>query len=210
MDALATVDDVRVRLSTPLTNNDLVRVAALIDDASSATRQVARQWISRITTTGRHPITIMDGCLIVRLPQRPVNAITSVIDEDGKSIDYVWDGFDVLALSSHTGFVSPFISSWVARRLGSAIVTYDHGYDDTNDPNDVLGTIRGVIAGGIVSRAFGTGSDQQGKTAESIGTYSYTIGASAAQGAYGLLSSEVEAIETAVGRRARKAGTVAL
>lgn len=200
MAALATVADVQARLASTLTSAEEVRVAALIDDATAAVRAYTRQTISRATTTDRLMVRIPRGDMVVVLPQRPVTSITTVTDLVGNTVAYEWDGLQTLEINGRTDLIFT-IPATLDDDLAVVDVTYDHGLDVDNDGRDILGTVRSIIAGGIVARAFGTPSEQAGKTAETIGGYSYQIGPAAAQGSFGLLNSEKAALRAAVGIR---------
>lgn len=204
MAALATVSDVQARLTRTITSGETARVRALIDDASAAIITESGQDVLRAETTARLGVRNINRELVVTLPQRPVNSITSVEDINGNAVTYVWDGATKLTLYGRTDVVH---TDTLDRSLRYVDVTYDHGYDDTNDVRGVLGTVAGVVAS-VVARAFGTPAEETGKTAESLGTYSYSIGAGAAQGGFGLMTAEWKVIKRALGRR--RAGTIPL
>lgn len=204
MVALATVSDVQARLTRSIETGETARVRALIDDASAAVCTESGQDVVRASTTARLGVRNVNRELIVTLPQRPVNSVASVVDVNGNAITYVWDGATRLLLYGRTDVV---YTDTLDHTLRYVDVTYNHGYDSTNDPRNVLGTVAGVVAN-VVARAFGTPAEETGKTAESIGGYSYQIGSGAAQGGFGLMASEWKTIRRALGRR--RAGTIAL
>lgn len=204
MAALATLSDVQARLTRTIASGETARVRALIDDASAAIITESGQDVIRAETEARLMTRNINRELVVVLPQRPVNSITSVADINGNAVTYVWDGATKLTLTSSADTVH---SDTLDRSLRYVDVTYDHGYDDANDTRNVLGTVAGVVAN-VVARAFGTPAEETGKTAETIGPYSYSIGAGAAQGGFGLMSSEWKTIKRALGRR--RAGTIQL
>jgi len=194
MAALASISDVQARLSGSLSAAEQSRVRALIDDASAAIVTLTGQTIVREETTERLAVRTINRQRVVSLPQRPVNSVASVETIDGDTVSFEWDGKGKLALDA-------------ALDLAYVDVTYDHGYGDDNDPRNVIGTITGIVAT-VAARAFGTPAEESGKTAESIGTYSYSIGSGAAQGGFGLMASEVRAVKRALGHR--RGGTIQL
>src|SRR6185295_7220397 len=106
-----------------------------------------------------------------RLPQRPVSAVNSITEPAGDTtVGFTWYAGDIVTLDS----IPP--AGWVD-------VNYDHGYDDA--PDDIIGVVCN-----IAGRAFGTPADEGGYQSETIGTYSYAVGAAAAAGASGLLNDE--------------------
>jgi hypothetical protein len=162
------------------------RANALIEDASAAIRTCARQQILTATSTAKVVRQILTARgSVIRLPERPVTAVTALTDLDGVAVDYEWDGLDKLYTSSYDYTLK---------------VTYNHGYGAGNDPRGVADVVKGICAN-VVARAMGTPTELSGKTAESIGTYSVSIGAGAAQGGFGLLKSEIAAIRAATGYR---------
>lgn len=194
MAALASVSDVQARLSGSLSATEQSRVRALIDDASAVIVTLTGQTVIREETTERLAVRTINRERVVSLPQRPVNSVASVESVTGDTVTFEWDGKGKLALDS-------------ALDLAYVDVTYDHGYDDDNDPRNVIGTIAGIVAT-VAARAFGTPAEESGKTAESIGTYSYSIGSGAAQGGFGLMASEIRAVKRALGYR--RGGTIQL
>lgn len=205
MAALATLADVQARVTRTITTSESPRVNALIEDASAAVRLFTRQTIDEATTTTRLRPRRINRELIVILPERPVSDVASVVDIHGNTVTFEWDGSQTLELTTRPD--ATFSDATLDTELDYVDVTYTHGYGDDNDPRNVLAMVAGIVAG-IVARAFGTPAEDTGKTAESIGTYSYSIGVGAAQGGFGLLRSEKEALSQAFGRR--RAGTIQL
>lgn len=177
---LATSDDVVERLGRALTSEESQKVDALILDASSSVIAYTGQTFALEETTALLPIR--NGS--IRLPLRPVTAVDTVEDGNGNSLSFTWiSGDSTLSLSS-----SGYLNEWELNilpgtRVGKALVTYTHGWYPI--PDDVIGVVCQ-----IVGRALGTPSDHSGITQETIANYSYSIGAAAGAGPFGLLSDE--------------------
>ena len=192
--ALATTSDLTNRLGRSLTPAEVNRAPKLLADASAVVRARARQDIIRTSTTQRvRPIAMpervgsVEWPAFVRLPQRPVNAVTAIVDIDGNvlvdGVDFRWVGGQKVAIA-YPSYVD---------------VTYDHGFDGTNDPRGVLDAMAGIVCQ-IVGRALGRPADETALTQETVDGYSYTVGAHAAAGPFGLLDDEEAAIDALLGR----------
>lgn len=171
MPALATTNDLALRLGRTFTVEEEARAAALLDDASAAVRAYTGQQFTAGTATAERHTPIRGA---VRLWQRPVNSITSVVDDAGDAVAYdTWFEGDRLVGFTTTSPVK---------------VTYTYGY--ATIPPDVV-----AVVCQIAGRAFGMTADSGGVTQEAIGSYSYTVGAAAAAGPLGLLPAEREVLD---------------
>lgn len=168
---LATVDDVAARLGRDLTAAEETRVETLVVDASAAVRSYTGQTFSAETTTDR--LRVKAGT--VRLPQRPVTDVTEVTDLDGNDLAFTWYHGDSITLAGVPA------NGWVD-------VTYEHGWEEL--PADIV-----AVVCQIVGRALGTPADQGGYQSETIGNYTYAIGAAAAAGATGMMNDERAALD---------------
>lgn len=179
---LCVVADIENRLGRVLTDAEVMRVTALIADASASIRNYTRQTITEETTTD--VLRIRNGR--VRLPQRPVTAVTTVVNVNGDPVIYQWDGADMLAASSNV----PDSWAWVPWRNGinNLTVTYTHGYATV--PDDIV-----AVCCSIVMRSLGREPVDAGLQSETIQGYSYTLGAIGAAGAVGLLQSEKDILD---------------
>jgi hypothetical protein len=179
---LATSADVVARLGRALTTVEAARIDALLTDASASVRNYTRQTITEETTTDR--LRVRGGK--VRLPQRPVTAVTSVTNMNGDPVLYQWFGFDDLWTSPNV----PDTWAWEPWRTGimAVDVTYTHGYDPV--PDDIVGVVCS-----IVMRAIGREPVDAGITTESIQGYSYTLGSAAAAGGFGMLQAERDILD---------------
>jgi hypothetical protein len=166
LELLASADDLSGRLGRGLTAAESDRAELLLADASAAVRSYTGQHISRNETTSR--LRVKGGT--VRLPQRPVIDVSSVTDLDGDPVGMTWLAGDRLVVLNTYGY------EWVD-------VTYTYGYEE------IPGEIVAVVCQ-IAGRAFGRPPDETGMQSETIGQYSYTVGAAAAAGGLGLLSDE--------------------
>lgn len=177
MAALATVDDLEVRLGRTLTLTEADQAEALLDDASAAVRAYIGQSVDSAEQTAR--LRVRNGA--VRLPRRPVTAVESVEDVNGNAIDFTWDAGQVVTLGSS------FTDGWSTEPTRSAYiwvdVTYTAGWATV--PADLV-----AVVCQIAGRALGRPADSTGMTSESIAGYSYSVGGAAAAGPLGLLSDE--------------------
>lgn len=177
MDPLASITDLAARLPDG-TISDEARATTLLADASGAVRRYTGQTFTEETTTDRLKVHKNK----VRLPQRPVTAVTSVKDINGTTIVYTRVR-EVL----HLDTVVPDTWAWEPRRtaLGYVDVNYTHGHPDGELPDDLIGFVCQ-----IVGRAYGTPATESGTSQESLGAYAYSTGAAAASGVFGLLTDE--------------------
>lgn len=177
MPDLATVTDLEARLGRDLTPAEAGRAGALLADVSASIRAFTGQDFSRDTTTDYLPVRRGR----VRLPQRPVVDVVTVEDLDGSPVAWQWlrgDLVEVVDLPLDT-------FEWVPYRgAGRTVqIEYVHGYEPL--PPDVVGVVSSVTL-----RALGQSPTMAGVTSESIQGYSYSIGATGAAGAFGLLEPE--------------------
>lgn len=174
MTALATLAQLQARLSTDISNT--TRAMFLLDDASAAVRAYTGQDFTQATTTER--LKVKRGK--VRLPQRPVTAVSAVEDVNNNTILFEWTAGDRVKIQPNLDRFSyvPWQEGieWVD-------VTYTHGY--TTVPDDIV-----MVVCQIAGRAYGTSPDASAMGSEGIGSYSYSTGGAAASGAAGMLAPE--------------------
>lgn len=177
MGTLATSVNLMDRLGRDLTATEEARVLALLTDASATARKVSGQQFDLATTTAR--LTPRNG--VVRLPQRPVLAVTAVTDTNANDVTFTWLGDDRVNIATQV------FDSWsmVPYRNGitAVDVTYEHGYETV--PDDIVAVVCQIVA-----RALGRAPDSSGLTSETIEGYSYSLGSAAAAGPLGLLPDE--------------------
>lgn len=193
MAALATIADVEARLARDLTGAEETRMARLLDDASAAVRGYTGQDFDVATETVR--LKARTG--VLRLPQRPVTAVSAVEDPDDNAIDYDWWGDDRVYVSS----LSP-LNWWELNGRRTPVlyldVTYTHGYATV--PDDIV-----AVVCQMAMRAYGVDPVDSGKTSESIANYSYSTGGAAAAGGVGMLNDERAVLD-----RYRRPGGIAV
>lgn len=172
MTALATTDDLAARLGRVLSGTEQVRAGALLDDASALIRAYTGQTFTQVV--GDVAVLRVQGG-IVRLPQRPVTAVTSVVAIGGDGVpdvtvmDYVFDGIDQIRVGEGSFIINLPEVWWDDDGYpGTFRVTYSHGYAQV--PGDVI-----AVACGMVLRTITAPTTSGGVTGETIGSYSYRL-----------------------------------
>lgn len=111
---LADDSDVVAVLGRALTSEEAAKVAAILLKASELFREASGQ----LFTPGTSTVRLKSNGGLLYLEQRPVTAVSSVVDDDGLPVSYRrW----------------PEGSQWLETCLRShefAVVTYDHGDDE--------------------------------------------------------------------------------
>lgn len=176
---LATLDDLQARIGRTLDGDDAIRALAILDDATAAVRSYTGQTISEDTTTDR--LQPRQGLL--RLPQRPVTAVSAVTNVDGDAVSYTWDHGSVVHLGGYGYPLNSFEVEPFRNRRPYLDVTYTHGYATV--PADII-----AVVCQIAGRAYGRALEDTGLQSESIAGYSYSLGAAAAAGGLGMLNDE--------------------
>lgn len=176
METLATVDDLQDRMSVDAT--DYARADALLKDASASVRRYTGQDFTETDST----VTLKVRNGRVRLPQRPVTAVASVLDANGNTVNHTWlDGDEWVTVGSNV-FDSWAFEPW-RNGYSKVTVTYTHGYETI--PDEIIGVVCQIAA-----RAYGRPAEDTGMSSESIDGYSYSTGAAAAAGGFGMLPDE--------------------
>lgn len=172
MDPLADLSDISDRLGRPLTEAEETRAQALLVDASAKVRSYTKQ---NFTRTDNETVVVRAQQGEIRLPQRPVIDVTSVVAigaggaPDLPVAGWQWDGLDtVRAVTDSPAINMPEL--WheedVEAYPGTYRVTYSHG--DAQVPDVVVG-----IVARMVLRTLTAPSLAGGVTGETIGPYSY-------------------------------------
>jgi len=172
VDPLASLTDLSDRLGRPLTAPEEMRAQALLLDASAKVRSYTKQ---NFTRTDNETVVVRAQQGEIRLPQRPVLDVTSVVAigaggaPDLPVVGWQWDGLDII----RTCMDSPVINLpelWyeddVEAYPGTYRVTYSHGEAQVPD------VIVGIVAR-IVLRTLTAPTMAGGVTGETIGPYSY-------------------------------------
>ncbi len=168
MAAFATPSDLATYMQRDLSAAETATAELVLDLVSGAIRAYTGQTISTATSTAKR---LKVRGTKVRLPQRPVTAVSAVTSTatPAVAVAYTWDGFGSIELDTY--------------EHASVLVTYAHGY--ATIPDDIR-----AITLQVAGRSFGTTPDTTGVQSESIGGYSYSTGAATAQGAVGFLAGE--------------------
>lgn len=178
MAPLATLDDLQDRIGRTLDGDDATRALAILDDASAAVRSYTGQTFTQETTTDR--FQPKNGA--IRLPQRPVTAVTAVENIDGDPVSFTWDHGTLVNLGGY-GYLNSFEVEPFRNRRPYLDVTYTHGYETI--PADIV-----AVVCQIAGRAYGRQLEDAGMQSESIVGYSYSLGVAAAAGGLGMLNDE--------------------
>jgi len=186
LDPLATEDDVETELTRALTSAEAVRVAGLLTQASRLVRRKTRQTFTLATSTDVLRITHSE----IRLPQRPVTAVSEValVGYDGVTtypVPFVWDGLDMVTLFGEQQVLNlpELLKDYAA---STAAVTYTHGYSTI--PDDVVGITARMVA--RVYLAPGT----PGVSYQSTGPFSYRVTDGYNPGLVTLAQEDVDAL----------------
>ena len=166
---LATLDDLEEYVT--LTSAQRSRAPALLRNASAQIRRFCRQDFDLVAddTVVLRPIGTK-----LRLPQRPVTSVTSVVAVGSNGIPdftlagWTFDGIDIVniaGLDSNT-FVS-FPAWWEDYNvdINTYRVRYGHGYEIT--PDDIKGKVCQMV-----NRVLTADTQVEGVTQETIGQYS--------------------------------------
>lgn len=188
MPALATVADAVDRSERSFTDEQVWRLATLLDDSSKAIRNYTSQHFNR----KQHIYKPRTDWKIV-LPQRPDVQLISIVDPNGNPItNYQYDGVDTIVLGSNTLYrfdLEPFMASELLRIVITYVAGYGSGASSEHEsiPDDIIG-----VCCNMALRALGTTPEDGGLTQEAITNYSYQRGQASAAGAVGMLPLEKE------------------
>lgn len=199
---LATTEDLEARLGRELTPDEAARAPALLADASALMRAFTGQDFEPVAGD---VIILRPVGSMLRLPQRPVTAVTSVaaVGPDGSTIGslsgWTWDGRDKIDLTCAERAGS-WPVNWRDPLPDTYQVNYDHG--ETPIPAIVVATVCAMVLRTLLSPSM-----TAGMVAERIGAYNYQLQQGA--GAAGASVTMTEADEKAVRRYGpRRAGTI--
>lgn len=168
---LATVDDLEARLGASLSTAQAARAPALLADASVTVRRFCRQDFDLVTGDS---VVIRPIGKTLRLPQRPVLAVTAVVAVGSNGIPdialsgWTFDGVDVVNIDGLNSDVFVSYPAWfddVDTDINTYRVTYDHGYPVT--PDDIKGKVCQMV-----NRVLTADTLVEGVTQETIGQYS--------------------------------------
>jgi hypothetical protein len=170
---LATKADLVARLGRDLTCEEDARLEALLADASALVRAYTGQ---DFTETVDAQVTMRAQAGLIRLPQRPVNAVESVVAIGGNGApdvaltDWWWDGLDLIRVGAGDYVINLPEQWWDDEDgyPGTFRVTYSYGY--ATPPADVV-----AVVSGMALRTLTAPTAVGGVTSETIGPYSYRL-----------------------------------
>lgn len=169
--ALATVEQLEARLGRALEDPspERTRATALLDDASA----VVIAETGRDFAVGEQTVRLRARGKKVRLP-RAASAVSEVVGvgDDPSALEFTWYAGTVVDLAAVP------LEGWV---------------DVTFTVGEVPAVVVAVVCQ-MAARALGVKPDDAGVQSESVGGYSYTVGAAAAAGAVGMLPDERRAL----------------
>lgn len=207
MDPLATVEDLEARLGRDLTAEEAARADALLADASA----LIRGWTGQdFTLVEGDVITLRPVGTVVRLPQRPVQAVTAVVATGGSEAipdvplpagAWTWDGIDKVDIwPPDTSWLLSLPETWADGALVDTYrITYAHGWDEV--PADVV-----AVVCAMVLRTLLAPSPIAGMVSERIGQYNYQLQQST--GSVGATVMMTQADRDALARYRRTATTI--
>ncbi|HEY9524049.1 MAG TPA: hypothetical protein VIR33_12480 [Thermopolyspora sp.] len=169
--SLATRSDLVARLGRDLTDAEDLRIDALLSDASALVRRYTGQ---DFTQSVDDVLTIRAQGGMIRLPQRPVIAVASVVAIGGNGApdltltDWWWDGIDLIRIGAGEYVINLPEQWWDDQDgyPGTFRVTYSHGY--AVPPPDVVAVVCGMATRTLTAPAM-----VGGVTSETVGPYSY-------------------------------------
>lgn len=171
MAALASIDDLTARIGT-LTDVQAARAPALLADASA----MVRRFISRkVTTVVDDSVVLYPEGHRLRLPQRPVNAVTSVARIDGATdvvlVGWGWDGAELIDLELVATDGGDLPPHYPRHNTNTYRVVYSHGHAaDSEDIDDLVAKVCHMVG-----RVLTAPTLADGMVSENIGQYGYTL-----------------------------------
>lgn len=190
---IANLEQYATHVGAPPAGTDVIRVMSLLAEASAMVRARSGQQFTRSVST-RVPIRITQGRL--RLPQRPVVAVTEVFGPSATTglvnpslaLSARFDGLETITVNA--GVPNDFAFEPFRTAPTVAYVTYTHGYLPEEMPADILAVVCGMAA-----RASGVPADRGGYQQEQTGPYMVSLSAAAGQGALGMTEGEREVVD---------------
>lgn len=172
MEPLASLTDLSDRLGRPLTAAEEARGQALLADASAKVRSYTKQDFTRADNVA---VVVRAQQGEIRLPQRPVIDVTSVVAigaggaPDLPVVGWQWDGLDIIRTCTDSPVVNMpelWYEDDIEAYPGTYRVVYSHG--DVQVPDLVVG-----IVARMALRTLTAPTVAGGITGETIGPYSY-------------------------------------
>ncbi|MFJ4785153.1 hypothetical protein [Streptomyces sp. NPDC088794] len=160
------------RLGRPLTSGEETRGQALLADASAKVRSYTKQSFTR---TDNESVVVRAQQGEIRLPQRPVLSVASVVAigaggaPDLPVVGWFWDGLDIIRVSADSPSIN-LPERWYDEDVdaypGTYRVVYSHGAVQV--PDDIIG-----IVARMALRTLTAPTMAGGVTGETIGPYAY-------------------------------------
>lgn len=169
---LATEDDVASRLGRDLSEQEAIRLAPLLADASAQIRRYTRRDFLMHTNETQ---TLYGHDSEIYLPGRPVQSVSTVVAVGGgmglPDVPIPWfdfDGVQTIRLAPGTGIIN-LPEAWGSDEYpGTYNVTYTFGYAEV--PDDVV-----MVAANAALAVLTAPTTAAGVIGESIGPYSYRM-----------------------------------
>jgi hypothetical protein len=211
--ALAGTDDLEARIGRELTATEAARADALLADASALIRSYTKQ---RFDAVADDVIVLRPVGSHLRLPQRPVTAVTSVVALSGTDTipDWTvppgcwqWDGIDLVEVwpPDRNVWVSLPEVAYDVGGPDTYRVTYSHGYAEV--PADVVAVCCRMVLAVLLAPTL-----TEGLVQERIGQYSYQYGQAPGQASPGatVRMTDVDRDDLTRAGYRRTSGTVAV
>lgn len=208
MAPLATTTDLESRLGRDLTADETARADALLADASALVRGYTGQDFTQVVGD---EVVLRPVGTTVRLPQRPVTDVTSVVAVGGSDTipditlpagSWTWDGIDKVDVwPPSTDWLLNLPETWSDGwgAVNTYRVTYSHGYAEV--PDDVV-----AVVCAMVLRTLLAPSMVAGMVSERIGAYNYQVqqGSGSSGASVGITQADRDVLK----RYRRKATTI--
>lgn len=171
---LASTDDVAARLGRALTDAELARATAMLDDASAQVRRYCHR--DFLAHTAETTILRASGSTIV-LPDKTTTAVRSVVAVGGgdglPDVPITWfifDGIDKISIDREMWSVINLPEAWRDDDVypGTYRVTRDYGYAEV--PQEVIAVVATAVIGVLTAP-----TQAAGLIGETIGPYSYRM-----------------------------------
>jgi hypothetical protein len=163
MTALAEFDDLVLTMRRDLSSSEKPRAVHLLNVASERVRTFTGLTFTAETTTTR--VRVRNG--LARLPQRPVTAVSAVVDMDGNAVNFEWYAGQVV--DCKPVMLNVFEINLCRTTPQWVDVTYTHGYNPI--PADVVGIVCDLAAAALDSPP-----EESGVQSETWSDYSITTG----------------------------------
>lgn len=152
MDPLITVDDLDAR---GVSITDAARAEAVATDVSASIRAYTGQTITRVTDDEAR---LRVRSRVLRLPQRPVAAVSSVANTSGHELAFAWDAGDTVTFGADSALYAFEVEPFRTREFWVDVV-YTHGYETI--PDDIIAVACALAAKALAQEPGGAGVTQE-------------------------------------------------